>query len=68
MNIVEKIRAFIIRLSPAPVCDPCVAERLELQQPYVAKVMRELAGQAGFETRVDQCALCSVDKRVVGAR
>jgi hypothetical protein len=65
MTIIEKIRAFINRLAPAAVCEICVTERLDLQRTYVGKVMRELAGEAGFEARIDLCSLCCGEKRVL---
>jgi len=66
MTIREKVMAFIIRLSPEPVCDDCIAERLDLaQRQYANNSTRELAGQSGFERRIDQCALCGGEKKVI---
>jgi len=61
----DRVTAFISRLSPAPVCDACIAERLELGSPQIAnQKVREVAGSEGFERRRDICSLC-FDERLV---
>jgi hypothetical protein len=66
MTIREKVSAFIIRLAPESVCDTCIAEKLDLpQRQYANNSTRELAGQAGFERRISQCALCGAEKKVI---
>jgi len=57
--MVDRVHAFITRLSPAPVCDACVAERLELASTQAANIkVREVVGIGGFERRRDICSLC----------
>lgn len=55
----EAVGKFIGRLSPAPVCDDCVASRLDLStRQKVASVIRELVGSGGFERGKESCSLC----------
>lgn len=66
MTVLDQVRAFIERLSPAPVCDDCVAERLGLSvRQHANQKTRELAGSGGFERRRDICSLCFGDKLVI---
>lgn len=60
-----KVRAFIGRLAPQPVCDDCIADRLALSLHAPAHHRtRELAGTDGFERRLDDCALCGTNTTV----
>jgi len=61
----DPVVAFISRLSPAPVCDDCIAERLHLGSPQLANVKaRAVAGTQGFERRRDICSLCFSERLV----
>lgn len=61
-----RVRAFIGRLAPQPVCDDCIADRLELSlRPPAHHRARELAGTDGFERRLDDCVLCGTNKTVI---
>ncbi len=65
MTILDKVSALITRLSPAPICDDCVAEKLELSlRQHANQKARELAGSKGFERRRDICSLCFGEKLV----
>lgn len=66
MTVLDQVRALIERLSPEPVCDDCIAERLDLSVRQHANIKtRELAGQGGFERRIDSCSLCGARKKVI---
>lgn len=66
MTAKDDVRAFVARLSPAPVCDDCIADRLDLSvRQHANHKARELAGTAGFERRRDACSLCGQDKLVI---
>jgi hypothetical protein len=66
MAALDNVRALIIRLSPEPICDDCVAERLNLSVRQLANQhTRELAGMNGFERRKDICSLCFGEKLVI---
>jgi len=57
-TVLERVRGLIERLAPQPICDECVAEKLDL--PWMAQAnqaARELAGD-GFERRSDICTIC----------
>ena len=66
MAVHEDVERFVRRLSPAPVCDPCIVERLSAKDDdAVARATAELAGSAGFERRRDACSLCNGDRIVI---
>lgn len=66
MTIVDEVRRLIERLSPEPVCDDCIAERLELSvRQHANHKTRELAGEHGFERSKDACSLCGTTKLVI---
>ena len=66
MAVLDQVRAFIERLSPAPVCDDCIAERLSLRvRQHANQKTRELAGSGGMERRRDICSLCYGDMLVI---
>ena len=65
----DAVRAFVTRLSPNPVCDGCIAERLGLSSPQrTNRETRELAGRDGFERHRDICSLCYAEKIVTRRR
>lgn len=66
MTILDEVRAFVSRLSPDPVCDDCIAERLGLTvRQHANHKTRELAGSGGFERRKSYCSLCGGEKMVI---
>jgi len=68
-SVLDKVRGLIERLSPEPVCDECVAERLQLATISQAnKKTRELAGSHGFERKLDVCSLCGAPRTVIRRR
>nr|WP_294814699.1 hypothetical protein [uncultured Sphingomonas sp.] len=61
--MIDDIRKLIERLAPDPVCDDCIAERLQVADVQAAgAATRALAGAARFERRRDSCTLCGVTK------
>jgi hypothetical protein len=65
MTVLDKVRALVARLSPEPICDDCLAEKLELAVRQNAnRKARELAGSDGFERHKGQCSICGLDKLV----
>lgn len=68
-SVLDKVRGLIERLSPEPMCDECVAERLQLSTISQAnKKTRELAGSHGFEWKLDVCSLCDAPRTVIRRR
>ncbi len=66
MTVLDDVRAFVTRLSPDPVCDDCIADRLGLSvRQHANHKTRELAGSGGFERRKGSCSLCRGDKLVI---
>lgn len=65
-TVLDRVRALIERLSPAPICDDCIADKLGLSvRQHANHKTRELAGARGFERRKDRCTLCESDKLVI---
>jgi hypothetical protein len=65
-TVLEKVRSLIKRLSPDPICDDCIAERLDLSiRQHANHKTRELAGTDGFERQLDKCSLCAGTKKVI---
>ena len=65
MPVLDDVRKLIERLSPAPICDDCIAEKLAMAQRQHANLTtRELAGSNGFERRRDICSICYGEKLV----
>jgi len=63
------IEKFVVRLSPEPVCDDCIAERLELDDPVdAAHAAHELAGMGGFERGKCACSLCGETRMTIRRR
>jgi hypothetical protein len=66
MTVLDQVRRLIERLSPQPVCDDCISERLGLSvRQHANHKTRELAGTRGFERRKDACAICGATKLVI---
>ena len=66
MTVLEHVRRFVERLSPHPVCDDCIAERLALSvRQHANHKTRELAGEQGFERVLAPCVLCGAAKKVI---
>jgi len=69
MTVLDQVRGLIERLSPEPICDDCICERLGLSvRQHANHKARELAGTRGFERRKDTCSICGVEKKVIRFR
>jgi len=59
MIVFDDVRALIDRLSPKPIDDDYVAERLRFSvRQHVNHKTRELADSNGFERGTDICSMC----------
>ena len=66
MTILDDVERLVSRLSPEPVCDDCIAERLGLTvRQHANHKTRELAGSNGFERRKHVCSLYGETKLVI---
>ena len=55
----DKVKGLIAVLAPAPICDECIVEKLDLAALHQASHRaRELVGKDGFERAKDHCAFC----------
>ena len=69
MTVLEQVAALIQRLSPAPICDDCIAERLQLSvRQHANHKTRELAGTSRYRRELGQCSLCDGNKKVISYR
>jgi len=69
MTVLDRVRGLIERLSPDPICDDCITERLGLSvRQHAHHKTRELAGSNGFERGKDACAICGETKEVIRRR
>lgn len=58
-GVTDAIRKLIERLSPNPVCDDCIADKLELaDRQEVRLATQELTASSQFERGRDTCSLC----------
>lgn len=57
-----RIDALIGRMAPDPVCDDCIAERLDIKAMTVQRRAHELAGRRGYERATAACPLCATTK------
>jgi len=66
MVILDQIRRLVERLAPAPICDACIADRLNiaLSDDLRARI-GELAGDHGFHRARDTYALCDASGPVL---
>lgn len=65
-TVLEQVRALIERLSPEPICDGCITDKLGLSvRQHANHKTRELAGGDGFERRIEACAICGAVKKVI---
>lgn len=63
MKILDEVARFVARLAPEPVCDPCIAQKLSLDD--VALASHELAGSHGFQRFKGVCSLCDQSGMVI---
>jgi hypothetical protein len=66
MAVFNDIARFVVRLSPEPACDDCIADRLGLaahQRPE--RETTELAGSNGFTRSRAACSLCGETRTVI---
>ncbi|ENY82817.1 hypothetical protein [Sphingopyxis sp. MC1] len=69
MTVLDQVRGLIERLSPEPICDDCISERLGLSvRQHANHKARELAGTRGFERQIGSCAICGATKKVIRAK
>lgn len=69
MSVLDQVRALIERLSPDPICDDCIAEKLGLPvRQHANHKTREFAGANGFERGKDVCAICGATRQVIRRR
>jgi hypothetical protein len=62
----ERIRQFVARLAPLPVCEECVGEHVpDIMAQEVHLSLSELAVERGFDRARALCGLCGHERLVV---
>lgn len=62
----ERVEAFVRRMDGTPVCDECVADRLDLSSAaQAAAAMHAAGGILGFELLKASCGLCGEPRHVI---
>jgi len=66
MTVLDRVREFVVRRSPAAVCDDCIATQLGLSvRQHANHKTRELGVRPGFDRRLDVCSVCGSQKQVI---
>lgn len=65
-TILDLVRRWVERLAPSPVCDDCLAERIDMARPEdIAPAVGELAAMREFARERGDCGLCGENRAVV---
>lgn len=65
-TIADRIAALVRRLDGTPLCDECIADRLDLSSLAQASVVTSTAGgTARFERLKAPCGLCGEPRHVI---
>lgn len=68
-EILGKVRRLVERLTPAPVCSACLADRLgDVPENEVQISLSELAAEREFARDNDTCSLCGEHRPVIRKR
>lgn len=69
MTVRDDVEALVSRLSPEPICDDCIAQRLGLPgSQHANQKTRAMAGMNGFERQKHVCSLCDLTRMVIRRR
>ncbi|MCW1430902.1 hypothetical protein OLX23_17470 [Novosphingobium sp. JCM 18896] len=62
----ERVRRLVERLAPTPVCDECIADRIDdAHLEEVRPCTQELTAERGFVRDNDACGLCGERHTVI---
>lgn len=62
----ERVQALVRRLDGTPLCDECIADRLDLSSAAQAGAATQAAGGVrGFELLKASCGLCGQPRHVI---
>ncbi len=62
----ERVEALVRRMDGAPLCDECIADRLDLSSAAQAgAAMQAAGGVRGFELLKALCGLCGQPRHVI---
>ena len=66
MTVLDQVVELLVRMSPAAICDDCIADRLGLTARQRANHKTiELGGSPGFERLKGACSICGDLKKVI---
>lgn len=62
----DRVEALLGRLALAAICDECIIDKLDSKALHQAtRRTRELAGEPGYESSRDGCAICGEQKPII---
>jgi hypothetical protein len=65
MALFHDVRSLLVRLSPEPICDGCVAMTLDTATlAEIGQKTTELAVTPGFRRSAAACSMCGTRKKV----
>ena len=65
-SIAERVEALVRRMGGIPLCDDCIADRLDLSSIAQASVATGAAGGVrGFERSRGPCGLCGEPQHII---
>jgi hypothetical protein len=65
----DTIRRLVERLAPAPICEACIAQRLDMElNEALHASLAALVVERGFESERDHCVLCDQQRPVIRRR
>jgi hypothetical protein len=64
--ILDVVRRWVERLAPTPVCDDCLAERIEMARAEdIGPAVGELVATRDFARERGTCGLCGENRAVI---
>ena len=66
MLVAERVNAYITRMRPNAVCDPCIADALGLgQQAHASQLTAALGTTSDFIRETARCSICGTKRKVI---
>jgi hypothetical protein len=64
MTLQEKVRAFVVRRAPRPICDDCLADHLALSRKQVCSAKPVPQEDGRFRRFLGRCSGCCTKRTV----
>jgi hypothetical protein len=63
--IAQQINDYITERKPAPFCDPCIADALQIRRSQANHATRALGTTSDFNRDLAECSMCKTPKQVI---